>query len=225
FHGSSIQAVVVSIDIRRSTDLMLKARTPNKYSDFITELSAKLSQIIIENYGIFDKFTGDGILAFFPDFYSGKDAIHRALISAEHCHKAFIDLYNKNKKMFSVFIKGIGLGIGIDAGEVSLVNTGTELTVVGRPVVYACRFSGAKAGETILNIEAEELLSSSPKKITRDIIEKEIEIKNEGTALAYLPVLDHNYTAILDIPDWANNNSEPVDKAQLENTEQIENRS
>src|SRR5690606_33228900 len=140
-HGNDVDAVIVSIDIHRSTELMLKARTPNYYSKFITELSNALSSIIKDNDGIFDKFTGDGILAFFPTFYSGESAILKAIRSAQLCHEVFSRLYNNNKSKFSIFIKEVGLGIGIDYGTVNIVNTGSELTVVGGPVVYACRFS------------------------------------------------------------------------------------
>ena len=77
-----------------------------------------------------------------------------------------------------------GLGIGMDFGEVSLVNSRNELTVVGIPVVYACRMSSAKAGDTLLNQPAlEELERQSLNEVK--IIESEIQIKNEGTALAF----------------------------------------
>lgn len=183
-NGSSYETVVVSIDIRRSTELMLKARKPELFSKFITELSEKLSQAILSNFGIFDKFTGDGILAFFPKFYSGDEAIIRALIAADECHKIFKKHYSDSRDCFNVFIKDVGLGIGIDFGIVTLVNTSNELTVVGIPVVYACRMSGAKAGDTLLNQPAKEELTN----ICQDnlkIVESEIMIKNEGIALAY----------------------------------------
>lgn len=201
-HNKSTTAVVVSIDIRRSTELMLKARSPEDYSTFITTLSEHLSNIIIRNYGIFDKFTGDGVLAFFPQFYSGSDAILRALKSAEECHQVFQEHYLSNKKSFSVFIKDVGLGIGIDYGKVSIVNSGTELTVVGHPVVYACRFSGAKAGETLLNIEAFESLEKQNSKLIKDVQESEILIKHEGTALAYRPIVDLLAIYTLSTPQW-----------------------
>ncbi|MCX5905284.1 MAG: hypothetical protein NTV89_17845, partial [Proteobacteria bacterium] len=38
--------VVMAIDIRRSTDLMLKAKTPTHYAEFITSLCKKLTDII-----------------------------------------------------------------------------------------------------------------------------------------------------------------------------------
>ncbi len=196
----SCQSVVVSIDIRRSTELMLKARKPELFAKFITELTQKLSSIIISNYGVFDKFTGDGILAFFPDFYSGKNSLYFALKAAEECHQAFREHYNNSRSCFNVFIKDAGLGIGVDYGQVTLVNTNNELTVVGIPVVYACRMSGAKAGDTILNQPAlelaEELYSTQIK-----VIETEINIKNEGTAVAYkLEINEKGLT--IGKPDW-----------------------
>ena len=182
--GISCNAVVISIDIRRSTELMLKAREPKLFSKFITQLSDLLRENIIENYGIFDKFTGDGILAFFPTFYSGDDAILRALKSANECHNIFQAHYNDSRNSFNIFIKDVGLGIGIDYGKVTLVNNGNELTVVGIPVVYACRRSGAKAGDTLFNQPAiEEIIKLSGDSIK--ITETDIEIKNEGLATAY----------------------------------------
>lgn len=198
--AKSCDSVVISIDIRRSTELMLKARKPELFSKFITDLSQKLSEIIISNFGIFDKFTGDGILAFFPKFYSGEEAIIRALKAAEECHIIFEKHYNDSRECFNVFIKDIGLGIGIDYGNITLVNTRNELTVVGIPVVYACRMSGAKAGNTILNQPAKEEILRVCKQHVK-IIETEIDIKNEGTALAYK--VEINETAYeLPNPEW-----------------------
>lgn len=200
-NAKSCDAVVVSIDIRRSTELMLKARKPELFSTFITELSRKLSAIIISNYGIFDKFTGDGILAFFPKFYSGEEAIIRALKAAEDCHKVFDQHYHNSKNCFNVFINDVGLGIGVDFGTVTLVNTSNELTVVGIPVVYACRMSSANAGDTILNQPAKEeveRLSSRQVKFT----ETTLHIKNEGTAEVYkVDVNPSVYDAVKD-PEW-----------------------
>jgi class 3 adenylate cyclase len=198
--GTSCNAIVMSIDIRRSTELMLKARRPELFSKFITELSQKLSEVILSNYGVFDKFTGDGVLAFFPQFYSGEFAIIRALKTANECHRVFEKHYKLSRDCFNVFIKDIGLGIGIDYGTVTLVNSGNELTVVGIPVVYACRMSGAKAGDTLLNQPAKEEVERLCKNYIK-ITETEIVIKNEGTALAYkIELHDNSYS--IDKPKW-----------------------
>jgi class 3 adenylate cyclase len=199
-NSNKYDTVVVSIDIRRSTELMLKARTPELFSKFITELSLKLSKTIINNFGIFDKFTGDGILAFFPKFYSGNEAMIRAIKATLECHQIFADHYATSKNCFNVFIKDVGLGIGIDYGNVTLVNTQSELTVVGVPVVYACRFSGTKAGETLLNQPAmEEIMRLCPQLTT--ISESEIAIKNEGIAIGYNVNLNESAFEI-ENPDW-----------------------
>jgi class 3 adenylate cyclase len=67
---SECDVFVMSIDIRRSTDLMLKARSAERFAEFITRLCHQLMDIIKDNYGVVDKFTGDGVLAFFPSFFS-----------------------------------------------------------------------------------------------------------------------------------------------------------
>jgi class 3 adenylate cyclase len=194
------ECVVVSIDIRRSTELMLKARKPALFSTFITQLSQKLADVIRLNFGVFDKFTGDGILAFFPKRYSGDNAIIRALKAAEMCHAVFKEHYFNCREYFNVFIKDVGLGIGIDFGEATLVNSGNELTVVGVPVVYACRMGATKAGTTLLNQPAKEEICRLINKYVR-ITETEIEIKNEGRALAYIADI-HEHGFEIKPPSW-----------------------
>jgi class 3 adenylate cyclase len=176
---------VMSIDIRRSTELMAKARTPGQFAVFMTELCTELARVIIDNYGIVDKFTGDGVLAFFPDFYAGgDDAGIRAVSAADLCHKIFQEKYKAYRTSFLSVLTGVGLGIGIDHGVAHLVQMVGNLTVVGIPVVYACRMSGAEAGMTLLNQPAYEKLNEkfSPYCFFR---ETEITIKNEGPTLAY----------------------------------------
>lgn len=137
--GSPRNAFVMSVDIRRSTELMLKAREAEQFAAFITGLCTRLTQIVLDSYGVFDKFSGDGILAFFPDFYSGEDAGYYAMTAAARCHKAFEEHYARSRTFFTSVLKDTGLGIGIDYGQVHLVQVAGGLTVVGAPVVYACR--------------------------------------------------------------------------------------
>jgi class 3 adenylate cyclase len=177
-------AFVMSVDIRRSTDLMLKARTPQLYAAFITGVCNILKEIVLAHHGVFDKFTGDGILAFFPLFYTGDDAGLRAINAAADCHTAFAAHYERHRSTFIAVAKKVGLGIGIDYGDAHFVRVADGLTVVGTPVVYACRLGGAAAGTTMLNQPAYEMLSSRYQQHC-DFTETEFEIKHEGPVVAY----------------------------------------
>ena len=194
-------AFVMSIDIRRSTELMLKARNAQAFAKFITELCSELMEIIKNSFGVVDKFTGDGVLAYFPDFYSGRDAAYRAICVAAKCHTAFFKSYANSRLSFKLILKNVGLGIGIDYGDVHLVKIAGGLTVVGEPVVYACRLSAAPAGMTLLNQPAYEKVIEQFGRYCF-IKETEITIKHEGELLAYAVELnDKNYDSRT--PDWA----------------------
>lgn len=106
------------------------------------------------------------------------------LKAAHDCHAVFAEHYRRNKHCFTSILKDIGLGIGIDYGEVQVVQIGGDFTVVGTPVVYACRMGGADAGHTYINQPAFEELFGSYSAVC-DFDESEITIKHEGNTLAY----------------------------------------
>jgi class 3 adenylate cyclase len=198
--SNPFSAFVVSIDIRRSTALMLKTKSALHFAKFITSLSDKLRQIVIDEFGVFDKFTGDGILAFFPESFSGKDAGLRAVRAAQACHQEFQRHYRQNWHAFKAIIKDTGLGIGIDYGQVQAIWIGDEFTVVGEPVVYACRLGAAKAETTLLNHPAYEKVSQDHGQ-TCVFRETEIDFKHEGPFVA-LEVVRLNEQHQPANPDW-----------------------
>jgi class 3 adenylate cyclase len=177
-------AFVMSVDIRKSTDLMLKATDPKLFASFIQRLCGRLKDTVLAHHGVFDKFTGDGILAFFPDFSSGDDAGYLAVQTAAACHSAFKEEYRQHRDCFSCVRNDAGLGIGIDFGRVALVADWGSLTIVGTPVVYACRYGSAPGGMTLLNQQAySEIHAKYSAFCTID--ETTIEIKNEGHFVGY----------------------------------------
>lgn len=155
-----VPAFVLAMDIRRSTELMKEVRYPVLFAKFIHELESELRNAIIDEMGIVDKFTGDGILAFFPICYSGPGAGQRCLQAAERCHSVFERIYSDHKSSFETVLKETGLGVGIDYGMVTVSFHDGELILVGRPVVNACRLASGDAGSTAINnIAAYELLN------------------------------------------------------------------
>lgn len=182
--GKEPSAFVMSVDIRRSTELMLKAQKPAEFALFITELCHELTEIVMKSFGVFDKFTGDGILAFFPEFFTGEDAGFLAIRAADECHAAFERYYKKYRSSFKSVLLDVGLGIGIDYGTVQLVYMAGGLTVVGAPVVYACRMGSAPPGKTLLNQPAYERINEKYSSHCF-LQERTLEIKHEGRTLAY----------------------------------------
>lgn len=194
---------VLSIDIRRSTEPMLRSNEASSFKAFITRLCDDLKSKITTNYGVFDKFTGDGVLGFFPLFYSGESAGYYAIKSAVECHEAFDKHYKKCRDCFSSVILDTGLGIGIDYGTCHMANI-NGLTLIGRPVVYACRLNAAEAGTTLLNQAAyTHIKEKYPDSYS--FSETEIDAKYEGKILAYkLDSYKHPHT--ISKPDWISNN-------------------
>ncbi len=192
-------AYVMSVDIRRSTELMLKARTPSAFAEFISHLTRELYACVVRNHGVFDKFTGDGILAFFPTDFSGDDAAYLAVKTASECHQIFQKIYKSSRASFTSVLTGVGLGIGVDRGTVRLLRVAEGLTVVGVPVVYACRLSSAKPGQTLLNQPAFEAIGERFASHV-SLQETTIDIKHEGEILAYDAKLTDDYAIAL--PKW-----------------------
>lgn len=156
-HGDRpCQAFVLSVDVRHSTALMLHAADPRKFATFLVELCTGLRDVVHKNYGVFDKFTGDGILAFFPEDLCGDDAWYFALSAATACHAEFGRVFDAYQGIFRCRPADRGLGIGIDYGPASLISDLGTLTMVGAPVVYACRLGGAPARSTYVNVQAYE---------------------------------------------------------------------
>jgi class 3 adenylate cyclase len=191
----------MSVDIRRSTELMLKARSPQLFAEFITDLCNGLMEIVMRHHGVVDKFTGDGILCFFPEFFSGPDAGYFALAAADACHAAFGSHYRARRNSFQSVLRDVGLGIGIDYGSCHLVQVAGGLTIVGSPVVYACRLGGAPAGTTLLNQPAYERISEKHGGVVL-VNETSIEIKHEGPLVAYSAAMSRTASYKPQEPAW-----------------------
>jgi len=200
FSISKCPTVVFALDIRRSTQLMLDAKDPFSFAQYISSITENMKSIILSNFGIFDKFTGDGILAYFPYYYSGKAAIGFALKAAAECHKGFLKHFKDNSNLFNIIRENTGLGIGIDFGEVNFIAINNIMQIVGRPVVYACRLSKASSGVTLLNqtayAEVDKLYKNS---FTTH--EKYFPIQHEDSILVHRVDLDFKRVT-LETPNW-----------------------
>lgn len=175
---------VLSADIRNSTALMSAAEDEAAFADFLIETANALELALKDNWGIFEKFTGDGVLGFFPLSYSGPDAGFNAVQAAEDCHDAFRCVYSKHSGLFRVLQAVPGLGIGIDYGSFSVAHRPRGVTIIGKPVVYACRLNCAPAGSTYLNHQAHLKLRSDTR-IAFSATPVRVPIKHEPEIVAH----------------------------------------
>ena len=77
---SACAAFIMSIDIRRSAELMLNARSAELFAEFMAGLCEELKGLICDRFGIVDKFTGDGLLASFPESEMELDIKHQGRV-------------------------------------------------------------------------------------------------------------------------------------------------
>jgi class 3 adenylate cyclase len=182
--NSACAAFIMSIDIRRSAELMLNARSMELFGEFMAGLCEELKGLICERFGIVDKFTGDGLLASFPEFFSGPDAGYRAISTAHEAHLAFTKRYKQHRSSFFTVLTDIGLGIGIDYGNIRFMRIAGDLTMVGAPVVNAARLSSAPVGKSVLNQQAHERIASHYGAFC-STSEMELDIKHQGRVLVH----------------------------------------
>lgn len=201
FDGESFNTTVVSIDIRSSTQPMLNAKSPKDFVAFIYDLSETLSEFVKQNFGIYDKFTGDGLLCFFPSFYSGESHVYLALKFADKCHQLFNKIYTKHHDKFNAVRSDVGLGIGIDVGDTYITFVNSEPTVIGTSVVYACRLSSAPANVTYINQQVLEVIRDKFQECF-ELRQDEIEFKGQGKMLVHQCSLIKELDP-LPKPDWA----------------------
>lgn len=151
--STPIEAVVVVGDLRMSSLVLKEAIQPSLFARFIVGFTEAVRGLANASGGWFDKFTGDGFVAFWiPPKSSPVDATNipefcRTVLSAAD---ALLSNLRRNSRNFPA---GTGLSIGIDAGPCELVRVGELVTLVGSPIVGASRMvAGAAAHQTILNI-------------------------------------------------------------------------
>jgi class 3 adenylate cyclase len=151
--STPIGATVVVGDLRLSTFVLKEAVRPELFARFVIGFTEAIRSLAHSRDGWFDKFTGDGFIAFWlnpPDERAVLDSVFRFCQEVRGAAGTLIDGLRRNSRNFPV---GVGLSIGIDSGPCELVRVGGALTLVGSPIVGATRMADcASAGETLANI-------------------------------------------------------------------------
>ncbi|MGH2710854.1 MAG: hypothetical protein ACRDH9_06605 [Actinomycetota bacterium] len=166
--SEAIQMFVMAADIRESTMLMKEAIKVERFAYVMDKFVSSVRQGITRSGGWFDKFTGDGFLAYWlvqagPGYDEGfvqaaGNIAKTAQTLVDLFHSRVLEDFRANSRNLS---GGVGLSIGLDAGPGYLVQIAGELTIVGPPVVGAVRMvtAAATAKEILANVYLGEHLN------------------------------------------------------------------
>lgn len=152
--GDRKEVAVFFSDIRGFTSLS-ENMNADELIHLLNSIYKELTGIVFRNKGTFDKYIGDSIMAFWGAPTDIEDETLWAVRAALEMQGAFEDL----KHGWPPELKKLGIGIGIDYGEVIVGNIGTEetmdYTVIGDVVNTAQRVeSTARSGQVLITKSA-----------------------------------------------------------------------
>lgn len=137
--GEQRNMIILFADIRRFS-VFSEQHSPEKVVEFLNITFSELIKVIYKYKGTFTKYLGDGIMAFYDISSEGSNTVMRVLNTAIEMKKVFGDLLREWPDADS---GSLGIGIGIDTGNVVVGNIGSEkmmeYTVIGNTVNIAQR--------------------------------------------------------------------------------------
>jgi adenylate cyclase len=150
--GERRPITILFSDIRGFT-AMAESMGPDAIAQLLTEYFSEMVEIIFEHGGTLDKFVGDAIMALWGAPIAHTDDPDRALRAAVAMQRGVARL---NQRWTRAGRPEIGVGIGINYGEVFAGNIGShrrlEYTVIGDAVNVAHRLcSEAGPGEILVS--------------------------------------------------------------------------
>lgn len=167
-------SITVVGDIRRSQQLLTYSLDPEEYSKRMTIFLSRTREIIEDNNGVFDKFTGDGFIAYFNESIC-KEAEADYIDSFLSFLKQEREFAKKHFDEWKTIIKvlpdqDIGLAFGADLGRINFQNTNYHFVAVGDVIVWATRMaSAAKANQIVVNNLLYQALKDKPNLSFEDV--------------------------------------------------------
>ena len=126
---------------------MTYGSNPNVYRDKIIEFMNRTREILKSNCGLYDRFTGDGFIAYFNKYMceqEGEDYYEMMLKSCreilEFSNPFFEEWVHQLRRIPET---EIGLCIGVDSGKISFKDLDNQLFAIGDACVWATRMNSA----------------------------------------------------------------------------------
>jgi adenylate cyclase len=171
--GQRRKLCVLIADIRGFTSFSEKFEA-DEVVNFLNAYFARITDIIMQNRGVVDKFLGDGVLAFFNAPVENKNFVNDAIKSAIQIRD-----YVKSEE-FKGISRGIELktGIALHVGSVVFGNIGSEkkaeFTVIGDAVNTCSRMESLNKEYSTSLIVSEKVVELSETDIKWKLIEEKI---------------------------------------------------
>jgi len=140
--GESKELSILFSDIRSFTTLS-ESMTPQELIKLLNRYFTPMTNAVLQNGGMLDKYIGDAVMAFF----NAPVTIKNHADAACHCALEMIESLDKlNVELAKEGIAPIHIGIGINTAEVVVGNMGSDTrfnyTVIGDGVNLASRLEG-----------------------------------------------------------------------------------
>jgi class 3 adenylate cyclase len=159
--GGLLQMIVMAADIRASTLLMKEAVDLHRFAGTIRAFVNAVRDVTRDDRAWFDKFTGDGFLAYWVVDQRSLSEYFKEVLSVT---SSVLNVFRKKaepslRKNSRNFPAGVGISVGLDAGPTCFAEIAGDLTIVGPAVVGAVRMVGcAEPYEAVANVYLAERL-------------------------------------------------------------------
>jgi adenylate cyclase len=149
--GEQRTVTVMFADIRGFTRYT-ERHTAAEVIQSLNRAFQSLTEVVFKHHGTFDKYLGDGLMAFYGAPVAAADDAQRALTSALDMQARFAELMRQDAPNFD----GLGLGIGLHTGDAVVGNIGSDqvmdYTVVGDVVNVAKRLQElSRSGQVVMS--------------------------------------------------------------------------
>ena len=152
--GGDVRLVTVLFADIRGFTRFTERNTAEHVIETLNRIYQALSKVVFDHQGTFDKYLGDGFMAFYGAPVSGVDDAKRAVDTALEMQRLFRDL----RKTSGNDLKELGLGIGLHSGDAVVGNIGSDklmdYTVIGDVVNVAKWLQEQAEGGQILLSQA-----------------------------------------------------------------------
>jgi len=140
--GKKENLSILFSDIRNFTSLS-ETMSAEQLTSFLNQYLNRMTRVVLDHEGVIDKYIGDAIMAFWGAPLPNHNHAYDSITSALEMVDALAAFNRRNERLKNPVIS---VGIGINSGEVTVGNMGSErrfdYTVIGDNVNLASRLEG-----------------------------------------------------------------------------------